>query len=273
MFIDSHCHLEDASLNKDIELIIESSNKAGVNKFISIHMLGSGSEIKVFRNQLDNFSGIYGSIGKHPDCILESKDIVKEEELYKLSCGKKIVAIGETGFDFYRTALSDRSSVYELQKANFETHIKVASELGLPLILHSRDSDTEMIDFLTLMKGRYTFDFILHCFCGGEALKEMVLDLGGYIGLGGIITFGNRKVKRERELLLEEDIRSIPIERICLETDSPYLSPHPNRGKRNDPSSIPIIAKSLSIIHSKSLKEVEEITTRNTEKLFKKLLD
>ena len=170
----------------------------------------------------------------------------------------KVVAFGETGLDFFYD-----HSPRDRQEALFRLHIEAARQTGLPVIVHTRDADQQMAEILTEEHGQGAFPGVIHCFSGGDALAETVLDLGLYISLSGIVTFKSAEA-------LREVIRNVPIERILVETDSPYLAPIPKRGKRNEPAFTAFTAAKVAEIKGVSPDELAAVTTANFFRLFGK---
>lgn len=250
--VDSHCHLYYAPYINDIQGTINECKKNNINKLLTI-----GIDVATSKKNIElasKYEEIFCTIGIHPNnvnnCFGEFDQIMS---LFKKN--KKIVGIGETGLDFYRS----RDNVSEQIKV-FKFHIEFCLENNLPLIIHSRNSEKETIDILREYKN-YNLKFILHCFSGTKEFAKNCLDLNGFLAFGGILTFNNSN--KLRELSSE-----IPINRILLETDSPYLSPHPLRGKRNHPKYLLHIAKCLSEIKKLTMDDIANITTNNFNTLF-----
>lgn len=253
-FIDTHCHLFLKEFEADAELVIEKSVKAGVTKMVVPNV--DSTSILPLLELCNNFKKeLYPSIGIHPCSVKEN---FKEELLIHEKCleSNDFVAIGEIGIDLYW----DKTFVKE-QIAALEIQLQWALEHNLPAILHCRESFDEVYN---IVKNYKNLRGVFHAFSGSceQALK--VIDIGFYIGIGGVVTFKNSN--------LGNGISSLSMENIILETDAPYLTPAPYRGKRNDPSYIPIIAEKLANIFNYSIKEIEEITTRNALKLFNKII-
>ena len=244
--VDTHCHL---SLTDDIDSILMDAEKNNVKKIII-----SGCDKKSIRDGLEiiyRYTNIYMTIGFHPDEVdyLTDKDISDLETLIKTN--KKIVGIGEIGLDYYHNDMNK-----EVQKEYFIKQIELAEKLDLPVVIHSRDSIQDVYDILKEHKCRG----VIHCFSGSIEMAELFIKLGFYLGIGGVLTFKNSKLK--------EVISELSLDNIVLETDSPYLAPEPYRGHTNYPQNIKIIAQSLRKIKEVSLEEITNITTANVNKIY-----
>ncbi len=254
-YIDVHAHLSDPRYGGDITEIKERMAAAGVNRIISS---GYDLESSVKSCQLSKENeGVYFSAGIHPDNA-KTFDEETYRELKTLCSDEKCVAVGEIGFDFHWLA-----STEEEQEVAFERQLELSAELNLPFIVHSRDAAKKTVDFLEKRKSLIKHGFLMHCFSESKEIAKILLNLGAYFSFGGIITFKNAKK--------EEIIKSIPIDRILSETDSPYLSPEPYRGTLNDPSRIPIIDCKIASVYGKSVEETADIINKNAERLFYKL--
>jgi len=247
MFIDTHCHLSKNDY-LDIYKILEENRNANVCKIVI-----SSSTPDDIRETLENSSRyleVYASIGYHPEVasLLESLDF---DFLESHLLDEKVVAIGEIGLDYYYT--KDNKLI---QQEIFRKQLDLAKKYSLPVIIHSRDATKDTIDILK----DYQLRGIIHCFSGSYESAVKYIEMGYYLGIGGVVTFKNSH--------LFEVIEKISLDHIVLETDSPYLSPEPFRGKQNSSKNIPIIAKKIAAIKGVSLEEVEEITTRNACCLF-----
>ena len=250
--IDSHCHLDHEPLFNNLDNIILRAKEVGIEKLLTIcTTLESFEKIKdiVLRDAI-----IYGTFGIHPHEAKNDKissDIIVNE----INKNKKIIGIGETGLDFYYNH-SDKSD----QIISFEQHIEASIKLNIPLIVHSRNAENETFEILNQYKDK-NIKILMHCFTGSKEFSEKLLSLNSYFSASGIITFKN-------SVDLQETFKSIPIESILIETDSPFLAPVPNRGKKNEPSFIDFTAAKLAEIKNISKEELIEITTNNFNKLF-----
>ena len=250
--IDSHCHLDHEPLLSDLTNVIKRSKDVGIKKLLTISTsFESFSRIKDLI-KIDEM--IYGTIGIHPH--ESSKDIITSREIIKnLKENEKIIGIGETGLDFYYN-----NSEKEKQISSFKKHIEASIETNKPLIVHSRDAEKETFDILNEYKNE-KFKILMHCFTGSKEFSEKLLTLNSYFSASGIITFKN-------SLALQNTFRSIPMNNILIETDSPFLSPEPLRGRRNEPSHVVHTARCLANIRGETLESLAAATTANACRLF-----
>ncbi len=252
--IDSHCHLDHEPLLNDLENVIRRSKEVGIKKILTIC-----TTLNSFQNIIDIVQKdeiIYGTFGIHPHET--SKDKISKDVIIKnVSDYNKIIGIGETGLDFYYNN-SDKKS----QITSFEEHIKASIDMNLPLIVHSRSAENETFEILSNFNDK-KLKILMHCFTGSREFAEKLLTLNSYFSASGIITFKN-------SLELQDTFKFLPLEKLLIETDSPYLAPVPNRGKKNEPSFITHTAKKLADIKSISLEKVIYKTSQNFEKLFLK---
>ncbi len=250
--IDSHCHLDHEPMYSDIKNVVQRSKDSGVTKILSI--CTTKSSFSKITKIVDCDPIIYGTFGIHPhEC---SKDVVtKSEILTSVNKHDKIIAIGESGLDFYYNH-SDKSS----QITSFKTHIEASLELNMPIIVHSRNAESETYDIL---KSYYEFKpkILMHCFTGSFEFAKKLLDLESYFSASGIITFKN-------SLDLQKTFEFIPNEKLLIETDSPYLAPVPLRGKKNEPSYLKHTLKKLAEIKNIDIEKIESITSSNFNFLF-----
>ena len=258
-FVDTHCHLDDHVYNSDRDAVIKSAKEAGVRFIVNI-----GTTVETSRQALEltnEYDCVYASIGIHPHYseTVTQKDL---EELENLAKNKKVVAIGETGLDYYRNI----SSAVK-QEEIFRKLIRIAHKLSLPLILHCRDAER---DLLNIIKEEDVQEVggVLHCFSGDEELLKECLDMGLYIAVGGAITFPVKKSDTGKKRLIEV-IKEIPLDRLLIETDAPYLAPQSHRGKRNEPAYVLEVAKKIAEIKNIRLEDVERKTFVNSQCIFK----
>ena len=250
--IDSHCHLDHEPLFSDLSNILERSKNIGIEKLLtistSIESFDRVSKI-IERDEI-----IYGTIGIHPH---ETKDnnITSDFIIKHFNKNRKIIGIGETGLDFYYEN-SDRDD----QIKSFETHIEAAIATNAPLIIHSRSAEDETFNILNRYKNE-KIKILMHCFTGSKNFAEKLLDLNAFFSASGIITFKNSSD-------LQETFKFIPLNKILVETDSPFLAPVPNRGKKNEPSFIDFTVKKLAEIKGVNKSEIDNITTSNFNNLF-----
>ncbi len=250
MLADSHCHLEN---NEKLPEIIQRAADNGVGL-----ILDAGSNIDHINEHLDitqKYENVYTAAGVHPHNAKEFAQVTADDIL-NYTKNPKVIAIGEAGLDyFYDFAPKD------LQKKVLEQNIKAAQISGLPLIIHNRDSDDDMIEILQKMYEQHKFKAIIHCYSSSWRLAEAALDMGFYISASGIITFNSAAEIRE-------NFAKIPLDRLLVETDSPYLAPVPKRGQTNEPANVKFTAQKLAEIKNVSFDEIAKITTENFKRLF-----
>jgi TatD DNase family protein len=248
-FVETHTHLD--LIKRNTEEVVKEAKGEGVTKMVTVGTDLSSSKIAL--EYASRFGGVYAAIGFHPH---ESKflDEQKLKELEKIAKNLKVVAIGEIGLDYYW-----KHSSMPCQMEAFKKQINLARKLNLPLIIHDREAHQDTLKILAEeAKG---LKVLLHCFSGDLDLAGVGIERGYYLGIGGVITFNNAKK-------LKAVVGDVPIENLVLETDSPYLTPDPFRGKPNEPKYIPLIAEKIAEIKGISLKEIAEITSRNAQNFF-----
>ena len=251
MLADSHAHLEMNDFDRDRDEVIRRAENVGVDLIITV-----GTTLDDCRKAVsiaNKYKNVYAAIGIHPH---EVKDINETtyETLKKLAKMDKVVAFGEIGLDFFRN-LSPR----DVQIRRFGEQLELASEIGLPIIIHDRDAHEETLEMLEGWKGKHRG--VVHCFSGNYKMAEKCLEMGFFISIPGAITFG----KSEK---LQDVIRHIPVTDILVETDAPYLTPHPHRGKRNEPAYVIHTARKVAEIKGLSLEELASVTYQNTRNVF-----
>ena len=250
--IDSHCHLDHEPLKSDLHNIIKRAKETGITKLLTIC-----TTIRSFENILEiikNDKIIYGTFGIHPH---ETKnDFVSSDAIIEnITSNEKIIGIGETGLDLYYN-----NSNIQKQIKSFEEHIKAAIDLELPLIVHSRNAEKETYNILKKFNSQ-KLKILMHCFTGSKKFKDDLLAFNTYFSASGIITFNNSSD-------LQETFKTIPIERLLIETDSPFLAPAPNRGKKNEPSFIKYTAEKLAELKNINTNDMIFHTTKNFNNLF-----
>lgn len=255
MLVDSHCHLNFPDFKADLSEVIARAKFAGVGVMQTICTEMAEFE-EVYKIAEEN-EGIFCSVGVHPNDS-GKQEIVSAQDLIEKTSRPKVIGIGETGLDYYYEH-SDRN----LQKTSFLEHIKAARETGLPLIIHTRNADADTSEILETELAKGGFKFLLHCFTSSRELAETAVRLGGYISLSGIITFKSAGAIREA-------IQNVPLDRLLIETDSPYLAPTPHRGKRNEPSYVVQVNKALAEARGLSEEDCAKATTENFFRLFDK---
>ena len=250
--IDSHCDLDHEPLFNDLENILKRSKEVGIEKLLTICTTFE-SFIKI-KQLVKKDDIIYGTYGIHPHEAKNYK-VTKKLIIDEINANEKIIGIGETGLDFYYN-FSDKKD----QIKSFEEHIKASIVLKIPLIIHSRNAEDQMIKIFNEYKN-HDLKILMHCFTGSKKFAESLLDLNAYFSASGIITFKNSTD-------LQETFKSIPLEKTLIETDSPYLAPVPNRGKKNEPSFVKFTAEKLAEIKDISISKLVKSTTSNFNKLF-----
>ena len=251
MFIDSHAHLNFKDFANDYEAVIESAQKAGVGAIINVgaSLESSAGALKLaarFKNKL------YATVGIHPN---EAKNEKFDEELFlKMAKNNEVVAIGEMGLDYFGGNIDKAGQIDLLKK-----QINIANRLGKPIILHCREAYEDLVS--TLMAISPLPRGVLHCYVGDWSYAQIFLDMGFLISFTGIITFS----KSEN---LRQVVEKIPLNKILIETDSPWLAPEPHRGKRNEPAYVVEVARKISEIKKVTTDEVEATTTKNAQELF-----
>ncbi|MCW7540614.1 TatD family hydrolase [Aquabacterium sp. A7-Y] len=255
MFVDSHCHLSFPELAENLEAIRTAMQAAQVDRALCIcTTLEEFEAVHALARRYDNF---WASAGVHPD----NEDVAEPtlDGLIELGSRDKVVAIGETGLDYYR--LNGRSLAdMEWQRERFRVHIRAARALGKPLVIHTRQASDDTVAILR-EEGQGQVGGVFHCFTETQQVADAALSLGFYISFSGILTFKNAAE-------LREVARQVPLERCLIETDSPYLAPAPYRGKTNNPSYVPFVARQIAELKGLSVEAVAEATSRNFERLF-----
>jgi TatD DNase family protein len=252
--IDTHTHLDFPQFDGDREQVIERAANAGVKAIVNV-----GTDLASSRAAValaEAYPQIYAAVGVHPH---DAKTMTGEtlEELRALASHPKVVAVGEIGLDFYRD-LSPRDQ----QRQAFQQQLALAREVGKPVIIHDREAHKEVMAILRRWaEGCQQPVGVLHCFSGDLAMAQEAIELGFYISIAGPVTFQN--ARRLREL-----IRQLPLEKLLVETDCPYLAPHPHRGKRNEPAYVKLVAQEVARIKGTSSEEVARITSDNAQALF-----
>ncbi len=257
MIIDSHCHLTYEPMTSSLEKTIDRAKKNGVDFILTI-----STEDKSFDNILQilkKYRNVYGSYGIHPHEAKNHQKIKSKDIIAKSRLNKKIIGIGESGLDFYYNHSEKKDQIN-----SFLEHIEASQETTLPLIVHTRSAETETLDILKEASKTKDLKILIHCFTGSKNFAFKLLDLGAYISASGVVTF-----KKSNELA--NTFKEIPLNRILVETDSPYLAPEPYRGKPNEPSYIIETVKFLSNLKNISYEDFSKKTTLNFFKLFGKL--
>ena len=250
--IDSHCHLDHEPMYSDLKNVIDRSKESGVEKILTI--CTTNESFKKIINIVKFDPIIYGTYGIHPHETSNDK-ATKKEIINNVDTNDKIIAIGESGLDFYYN-----NSHKDNQISSFKEHIEASIELNVPIIVHSRNAEKETFEILNKYKN-FNPKILMHCFTGSTEFAYKLLTLNSYFSASGIITFKNSTE-------LQNTFKLIPVNKLLIETDSPYLSPVPFRGKKNEPSFIKHTLKKLSEIKETELKDIEITTNNNFNTLF-----
>jgi len=253
MYIDSHCHINFPELSQKIDEVLSNMDSNNISHALCVSV--TLDKINEILDLTQKYSNIYASVGVHPDYEdIQEPDV---DTLFKYSKNEKVVAIGETGLDYFRLK-GDLS----WQRDRFRTHIRAAIKSKLPLIIHTRNAQDDTISIMK-EEGANSATGVMHCFTESYEMAKKAIDLGFYISFSGIITFKNAET-------LRETVKKIPIENILIETDSPYLAPVPNRGKLNEPANVIYVAEKIAELKGIAVEKVAEITTNNFFTLFNK---
>lgn len=253
MIFETHAHYDNPAFDEDRNKLLEELPKRGVKSVVNV-----GADLGSTRRTLDlvkAYPHVYGSVGVHPS---ECKDLSEEDMLWlKQQTGaEKIIAVGEIGLDYYREGAD-----HQIQKKWFVRQLWMARETGLPVIIHSRDAAKDTLD---IMKGERAGEIggVIHCFSYSREMAKEYLDMGFYLGIGGVLTFQNAK-------RLKEVVEYAPMDALVLETDSPYLAPSPHRGERNSSLYLPLVAEAVALLKGISPEKVEERTWENARRLYR----
>ncbi len=255
MLVDHHCHLDFPELEADLDGVVSRAAKNGVGMMVTI-----STRVRQFARVLaiaERFPNVYCSIGTHPHYADQESD-VPLETLLEHARHPKVVAIGEAGLDYFY-----KRSTPENQAAGFRRHIEAARRTGLPLEIHTRDADDDTLAILEDETAKGPFPAVLHCFTGGLNLAKRAVELGLYVSFTGIVTY-------KKSDTLRDIARDVPLNRILVETDAPYLAPDPYRGKRNEPAYVSHVAAALASAKGVSAEEIATTTTDNFFRLYAK---
>lgn len=250
MLFDSHAHLDDRKYDLDRDETIAALQESGISYFVNI-----GADMESSENSVElaeKYDFIYAAVGVHPyDAETVDENLI--EKLKGMAENKKVVAIGESGLDYHYEDVD-----FEVQKNAFIKHIKLANELDLPVIVHNRDSHQDMMDILKEHKPK---NAIIHCYSGSAEMAKELVKMGYYISFSGTITFKNAKKVQEAATV-------VPLDKLLVETDSPYLCPEPERGQRNDPSKVRYTVEKLAEIKGITYEEMAKITSDNAKRVY-----
>lgn len=253
MIFDTHAHYDDEAFDEDREELLRSLDSHGIEAAVNI-----GASIRTTKNTLElikKYPFLYGAVGVHPNETAELDDSLMSW-LGEAAKTPGVVAIGEIGLDYYWD-----NPGHDIQKKWFERQLDLARDTGLPVVIHSRDAAKDTLD---IMKGQKAEEIggVIHCFSYGVDMAREYLDMGFYLGIGGVVTFNNARK-------LKEVVDYMPFDRMVLETDCPYMSPVPFRGKRNSSLNLPYVAEAVAEIKKVSTEEVIRITNQNAKKLYR----
>lgn len=256
MLVDSHCHLDFPDFDEDRDELVTRAMKAGIGYMVTIctHM----TKFEGVHAVAKSYNNMSCTVGVHPHNAGEEGKLATVEALCELAENPKVIGIGETGLDYFY-----EHSPRDAQKSSFRAHIDASRRTGLPLIVHTRDADEDTVDILRDEYEKGPFPGLIHCFSAGPDLASAVLDLGFYISVSGIVTFKSAQD-------LRDTVRNVPLERILVETDSPYLAPVPKRGKRNEPAFTAHTAAQVAELKGVSSEDLARQTTDNFFHLFSK---
>jgi TatD DNase family protein len=256
MLVDSHCHLDYLAAEGDLDEVVGRARRAGVGRMVTIcTKLSEFAQVEAIAARYDD---VYCSVGVHPhEAAKEGQKDAKR--LIELAGGEKVVGIGETGLDYFY-----EYSPREGQRESFISHIAAARETGLPLIVHARDADQDTVEILKDEAKKGAFPGVIHCFTAGPALAAAALDIGFYISVAGIVTFRSAEA-------LRQTVSQVPLDRLLVETDAPYLAPVPKRGKRNEPAFVVHTAEALAAERGLEAAEFAAATSENFFRLFAKV--
>ena len=257
MLVDTHCHLDFADFDAERDELVARAHASGVGQMVTI-----STRVRKLEKLLaltERYPSVFCSVGTHPNNADEELDVTADELVQLAEANAKVVAIGEAGLDYFYDTQKP-----EDQKTGLRRHIEAARRTQLPLVIHSRSADDDMAAILTGETGKGAFPFILHCFSSGQGLADTGVALGGYVSFSGILTF-------PKSTELREIASTVPMDRLLVETDAPYLAPKRWRGKRNEPSYVVNTAEVLAEVKGVSYDEIAAITTENAFRCFSKM--
>lgn len=252
MLFDTHVHLNAEQFNEDLEEVIERAKEAGVNNMVVVGF--DRPTITRAMELIETYDFMYAAVGWHP---VDAIDMTEEDLLWieELSNHPKVVAIGEMGLDYHWD-----KSPKDVQMEVFRKQIRLAKKVGLPIIIHNREATADIVNILKEEEAS-SVGGIMHCFSGSAETALECINMNFYISLGGPVTFKNAKKPKEVAA-------AVPLDRLLIETDCPYLAPHPYRGKRNEPSYVKLVAEQIAEVKQLTIEEVSQATTENAKKLF-----
>lgn len=256
MIFESHAHYDDEAFDQDRDELLASMKENGIEYIINVSAAADGLDRTIAL--AEKYPFVYGTVGVHPDDAGKMNQELLER-IRSLCSHEKVVAVGEIGLDYYWEKES-----HEIQKKWFEAQMEVAREEKMPFIIHSRDAAKDTLDMMKGLRAGQMSGGVVHCFSYSKEMAREYLNMGLCIGIGGVVTFKNAQK-------LKEAAAYAPLDQILLETDCPYLSPEPNRGKRNSSLNLPYIAEKIAQIKQVSVEEVVEQTSQNAKRLFFKV--
>lgn len=256
MIFDSHAHYDDKQFDSDRDALLNSLKANGIGTVVNV-----GADMASTKRSLElseKYPFIYAACGVHPsDAAQLDEDKENFEKLKAMCAHEKCAAVGEIGLDYY---WDKETAVRERQKYWFARQLQLSKEMNLPIIIHSRDAAKDTLDIMKSVDGQGTRG-VMHCFSYSAEMAKIYIEMGFYLGIGGVVTFSNAKN-------IKEVVKYAPIEHILLETDCPYLSPAPNRGKRNSSLNLHYVAEMIAELKNMSKEDVVDITCRNAEKMY-----
>lgn len=252
---ETHAHYDDKAFDQDRDSLLASMEENGIGTMVNV--CASIGEFGRTISLTEKYPFIYGAVGVHPD---DADQMTEEtlEEIRRISHMEKFIAIGEIGLDYY---WHKEAHEHEIQKKMFQAQMDIAGEEKLPFMIHSREAAKDTLDIVKEYMEKGMYGGIIHCFSYGKEMAAEYLDMGLYLGIGGVVTFKNARK-------LKEVVEYAPLEQLVLETDSPYLSPEPNRGKRNSSLNLPYVAQAIAELKGISPEEVICTTRKNAEQLL-----
>ena len=256
MLVDSHCHLDFPDFAGDLDGVVARAAEAGVELMLTI-----STHVTRFEQVLalaERFANVYCTVGVHPH-EAGTEPAAELERLIALAAHPKVVGFGETGLDYYYD-----KSPRDRQRSSFRTHIAAGRATGLPVVVHTRDADEDTAAILTEEMGKGAFTGLIHCFSSGPSLAAQAVALGLFISISGIVTF-------KKSDALRRTVADVPLDRLLVETDCPYLAPMPYRGKRNEPAYVAYTAAALAQVKNLPVATVGDATTDNFRRLFNKV--
>jgi TatD DNase family protein len=257
MLVDTHCHLDFADFDAERDELVARAHASGVGQMVTI-----STRVRKLDRLLaltERYPSVFCSVGTHPNNAGDELDVTADELVQLAEANPKVVAIGEAGLDYFYDTQKP-----EDQQTGLRRHIEAARRTQLPLVIHSRAADDDMAAILTEETGKGAFPFILHCFSSGQGLADTGVALGGYVSFSGILTF-------PKSTELRDIAATVPMDRLLVETDAPYLAPKRWRGKRNEPSYVVNTAEVLAEVKGVSYEEIARITTGNAFRCFTKM--